>query len=96
MSEGVDLETYKRAQREVGVEKEERAFRNHAIVYVLVNAALVAWNFLSDPGTLWFYWPLAGWGLGLAFHYFMGVRSAEEEILQEQAIIEDRARESSR
>lgn len=55
-------------------------FRIHAIVYVAVNLLLVAINLLTTPGHLWFFWPLAGWGLGLIGHgvleYYFGGRRA--------------------
>jgi hypothetical protein len=41
----------------------------HAAAYLLVNLLLVAIDFRS-PERLWFYWPLLGWGLGLAWHAF--------------------------
>lgn len=40
----------------------------HAAVYVVVNVLLVVINLSASPDNLWFVWPLAGWGLGLAFH----------------------------
>lgn len=40
----------------------------HLAVYVVVNAILVAVNLLTKPENLWFYWPLLGWGIGIAFH----------------------------
>lgn len=43
-------------------------FRHHALVYVVVNAGLAGLNLLTSPQTLWFYWPLFGWGIGLAAH----------------------------
>ncbi len=35
---------------------------------MVVNAGLVAINLLTSPGEYWFYWPMLGWGLGLAAH----------------------------
>lgn len=43
-----------------------RGFYVHLAVYVGVNALLVTINLLSSPRTLWFYWPMLGWGIGLA------------------------------
>jgi hypothetical protein len=43
-------------------------FRNHALIYGLVNAGLAALNLATSPQTLWFVWPLFGWGIGLAAH----------------------------
>jgi len=40
----------------------------HAIVYVAVNIGLLFIDLLSSPGKLWFFYPLLGWGIGLACH----------------------------
>lgn len=44
------------------------AFRSHLMAYVLVNGALFVINMLTSPGHLWFFWPMLGWGIGLAAH----------------------------
>jgi hypothetical protein len=44
-----------------------RAFYLHAASFVLVMAALAAWNVYA-PQIWWVQWPLLGWGLGLASH----------------------------
>ena len=46
------------------------AFGWHAVVFVMCNAAMVSINFAYNPDTLWFVWPLAGWGAGLLLHGF--------------------------
>ncbi len=42
----------------------------HLLVYAVVNAGLFLINLITkgDGGSWWFYWPLAGWGIGLAVH----------------------------
>ena len=42
-------------------------------------------NFLSSPGEWWFYWPMLGWGLGLALHYvkIFGIPGLIEEMTPE-------------
>ncbi len=47
---------------------ESTGFRIHFFAYVLVNALLIAINLLLTPHTLWFYWPLLGWGIGIVAH----------------------------
>ena len=42
----------------------------HIFVYLVVNLGLVIINLITNPKQLWFYWPLAGWGLGLLAHAF--------------------------
>jgi hypothetical protein len=43
-------------------------FRAHLMAYAIVNAGLTAINLVTTPDHLWFYWPMIGWGLGLAAH----------------------------
>jgi hypothetical protein len=43
-------------------------FRAHLMAYAIVNAGLTAINLITTPDHLWFYWPMIGWGLGLAAH----------------------------
>jgi uncharacterized RDD family membrane protein YckC len=62
-------EVYQRAKKRVG---EIKGFYAHLIVYVVVNAILVAINLLVTPGFLWFLIPLFGWGIGLFFHAVFG------------------------
>ena len=47
-----------------------QGFYIHLIVYVVVNAGLFAINAFArgGDGGWWFYWPLAGWGIGLLVH----------------------------
>ena len=45
-----------------------RQFYVHLTVYVVVNLFLFGLNMLISPGSLWFYWPLMGWGIAVALH----------------------------
>ena len=54
-------QAHQRAQAKIG-------FFKHAGVYALVNTALLIADLLTSPGALWFFWPLIGWGIGLAAH----------------------------
>ena len=56
---------YERARRRV---QQLRGFYVHLVVYVLVNVFLVGLNLFATPNRLWFYWPLFGWGIGIAIH----------------------------
>ncbi|HXF63945.1 MAG TPA: 2TM domain-containing protein [Caldilineaceae bacterium] len=60
-----DEERYERARRRVQAIK---GFYIHLLVYLFVNAGLLLINLLTSPGDWWFYWPLLGWGIGLAAH----------------------------
>ncbi|HAG09468.1 MAG TPA: hypothetical protein DCK87_07925 [Desulfotomaculum sp.] len=55
-------------------EDEKRGFSVHLVVYVLVNAMLIAINLIYSPEAIWFFYPLLGWGIGITAHYLGGVR----------------------
>jgi len=52
------------ARRRVGM---KMGFYIHALVFVLVNAGLYVINTVGG-GPNWHFYPLLGWGLGLAIH----------------------------
>jgi hypothetical protein len=58
-----DVEAYRQVHK-------LRRFYMHLLVFVAVNAGLLAINLLSSPGRLWFHWPLLGWAVWLALHAF--------------------------
>ena len=60
-------ESYERAKKRV---EDVKGFYVHLGIYVIVNIALFSINMLTNPDTLWFYWPLLGWGIGVAIHAF--------------------------
>jgi serine/threonine protein kinase len=45
-----------------------QGFLKHLGPYVIVIGFLAVINLLTSPDYLWFLWPAAGWGVGLAFH----------------------------
>ena len=49
---------------------QNQGFRIHLIIYAVVNVILIIVNLATSPGKLWFYWPLIGWGIGVALHGF--------------------------
>ena len=56
---------YQKAKKRV---RELRGFYTHLGIYVAVNALLFLINIATSPHVLWFYWPLGGWGIGVAMH----------------------------
>ncbi len=42
----------------------------HLGLYVLVNLFLFLLNIIVSPTSLWFYWPLLFWSIGLVLHAF--------------------------
>lgn len=49
--------------------KKKKDFYSHLSTYLVVGAFFLILNYLTSPGRWWFYWPMLGWGIGLAFHY---------------------------
>ena len=56
---------YQKAKEKVAALK---GFYVHISVFVIVNLGLFLINMMASPSHLWFFWPLMGWGVGLAFH----------------------------
>lgn len=48
--------------------KKEASFRVHLSTYLVFAVFFFVLNMLTGPGDWWFYWPMLGWGLGLALH----------------------------
>ncbi len=47
-----------------------RGFQIHATVYVAVNLLLIAIWAIMGGGAFWPIWPILGWGIALAIHYW--------------------------
>ena len=84
----VEQETYERAKKRV---EAKIGFYIHLAVYVGVNLLLIIINLTSSPQTLWFKWPLLGWGIGVFFHglsvfVFSGRRleAVKEKMIEEE------------
>ncbi len=69
------MPTYSDAQlRELAHKRVD--FRRHLVVYLVVNGLLwVIWYFTSRAYP-WPIWPMAGWGIGIIFHYLFEYRSS--------------------
>lgn len=48
--------------------QERRDFGSHVVVFVVVNAFLVAAWAITGSGYFWPAWVLAAWGIGLVLH----------------------------
>ena len=44
----------------------KRGFRQHLVVYAVVNGSLVVIWALAGTGHFWPRWPVVGWGTGMA------------------------------
>jgi hypothetical protein len=67
--------------------KKQRDFRGHLLVYVLVNAFLVAvWALTNPDGFFWPVFPIAAWGMGVvmnAWDVYRGDEFSEAQIRRE-------------
>ncbi|UCE32733.1 MAG: 2TM domain-containing protein [Burkholderiales bacterium] len=60
-----EQDAYERAKRRA---KTKYEFYNHLIVYLVVNAFLIAVNLVTSPQSYWFVFPLIGWGVAIVIH----------------------------
>ena len=52
-------------------------FRRHLIVYCAINSVLWLIWYITGEGYMWPIWPMAGWGVGLLFHYIFEYRPSK-------------------
>ncbi|PIF43798.1 2TM domain-containing protein [Chryseobacterium sp. 52] len=60
-------ESYEKARKRV---KELKSFYANLISYCTIIPFLIIINLLTSPKNLWFYFPMLGWGVGVASHAF--------------------------
>ena len=58
-------DAYQSAKKRV---EAKMGFYTHLSVYVAVILLLATINFLSSSDSIWFHWPLLGWGIAVAIH----------------------------
>lgn len=58
-------ETYQSAKKRI---EAKMGFYTHLTVYVAAILVLAVINFLTSSSTIWFQWPMLGWGIGVALH----------------------------
>ena len=73
-----DRIAYRRAERRVG---ELKGFYGNLASYCIIIPALIFINLSTSPEHQWFWWPMLGWGIGVASHAFkvFGIGSDWEE-----------------
>ena len=45
-----------------------KGFYGNLTSYIVLNIFFFILNMVTSPNHLWFYWPLLGWGIGVAIH----------------------------
>jgi 2TM domain len=81
----ITLEQYEAAEREVSLREAGIGLRVHALVIVLVWAAVIPINIFVAPGFPWSVFVVAGTAIGVFFHWF-GYRHAGRDIRRQQRI----------
>jgi fatty acid desaturase len=75
-------------RREAAIKRVEakRAFRFHAALYAAVNLLLIIVWAVTGARYFWPIWPILGWGIAVAFHYWAVFRQkpiSENDIRRE-------------
>lgn len=93
----ISLKEFIEAWKELEAKKARGTFLNHLVAYVVINLFLAFVNVWTSPRDIWFVWPLAGWGIGLAFHAYYSRSSKVVELVEAKALeIEAYARRKKR
>ena len=61
----ISEDRFLKAQKKV---EELKGFYGNLSSYIIVNIGLIILNLVTSPGHLWFFYPLLGWGIGVAIH----------------------------
>jgi hypothetical protein len=88
----MEIETYKKAYREVAKKEERRGFIHHLISYIILNTLMFLCDIFLTREATWFYFPLIFWGIGLLSHYLWGVRWIENELAKRELLAEELAK----
>lgn len=75
---------------------ELKGFYSNVVAYILVNPFLIFINYMTYWDYKWFWYPMAGWGLGIIIHGMVtyGFGSDWEKRKIEQLIEEEKHKKS--
>ena len=66
------------------IAKNRVEFRDHLIVYLIINAFLFIINVMFSPGFYWFVFVLLFWGIGVVFHYREAYQGTEDMRIEKE------------
>jgi len=86
-TQGADLR-----ERAVTSLRKKRDFASHLLLYLVVNAFLVAIWAMTGAGYFWPIWSIVGWGIGVFFHGWdvYARPPSEERIRKEMRRLDER------
>lgn len=87
----VSLDRYQAEERRMALTHARRGLRFHAMVSFLVCVGLVLLNVFVASEFPWSVFPVMGMSIGVAFHWFFGVRHGEDLLRHHQADVEQAA-----
>ena len=64
-TQSISEDRYLKAQKQV---EDLKGFYGNLTSYIVVNIGLLILNLITSPNNLWFFYPLLGWGIGVAIH----------------------------
>jgi len=79
LKEDKELAGYEEA-RKMWLDKKKTGFREHLAAFVIVNGFLTAVNILTLGTVSWVFYPIFGWGIGLAFDFYESFYPSEDKI----------------
>ncbi len=86
MNNEISLKEFIEAWKELEVKEAKRGFKAHLATYIIINSFLAFINLWTSPGIIWFVWPLAGWGVGVAFHAYFAKSSEVANSIESKAL----------
>lgn len=88
MESKVPLQDYQKAYRMIRTKEERMAFAAHAISYVMFSVAFVVMNLIVTPDSIWFPFPLVGWGLIVVTHFLFVFKWLDKELVAKEKLAE--------
>jgi len=55
-------------QQAIEYVKDLKGFYSHLIKYLVIITGLFIFNLIKSPDTMWVYWVIFGWGIGVLSH----------------------------
>ena len=84
----ITLETYRQAERSMAAREAMTGLRVHAAITAVVCVGLVLLNVLVASEFPWAIFPVLGMSIGLAAHWWFGVRHLDETMTRHQDEVE--------